>query len=82
MKKIILLLIVIAANCGCLFTHYSEDIIGTNDDGMTVIKFCKSKGTLVHKSIFGSTCTIELRDYGNINYCENNNEEESTEETK
>ena len=77
MKKIIILLILTVFNCACYFTHLSETIIGTNEQGKTIVQFCKSKGTLKNTTAFGSTCTIELRDYGNINYCENNNEEET-----
>jgi len=82
MKKIILLLIITVFNCACYFTHLSETIIGTNEDGKTIVQFCKSKGTLKNTKAFGSTCTIELRDYGHINYCENNSENNSEEETK
>lgn len=81
MKKIIILLILTVFNCACYFTHYSETVIGTNEEGKTIIQFCKSKGTLTNTKAFGSTCTIELRDYGNINMCENR-EEEPAEETK
>lgn len=77
MKKIIILLAVITFNCACYFTHISETVIGINEEGKTLVQFCKSKGTLKNTTAFGSSCTVELRDYGKITFEENtvNNEE-------
>lgn len=47
--------------CGC--AHTSESILGYNERGQTVVRVCKSYGQL---GMYGSDCTIELRDYGRV----------------
>lgn len=63
MKK---LLLSISFICffGC--SHTSEQIIGYNEHGQTIVKVCHTRGNLVNSSAFGSNCVIELRDYGRI----------------
>lgn len=63
MRKACLLMCVICLTaCG----HVSEQVIGYNEDGITIVRVCKSQGNLVNPSAFGSNCEIELRDYGRI----------------
>ena len=48
-------------------THISEEIIGYNDRGKTIVRVCKSTGDpLGHTNDYGSSCKIEERDYGRI----------------
>lgn len=51
---------------GCVMDHTNEDVIGYNDEGKTIVKVCKYSGTPANPSAFGSTCKVELRDYGRV----------------
>ena len=63
MKKTLILISTI-----CLFgcSHTNESVIGYNEKGQTIVKVCKSWGNLGNASAFGSSCTVELRDYGRV----------------
>lgn len=63
MKKYILFFFVL---CLAACAHKSEQVIGYNEDGFTIVRVCTSHGNLVNPSAFGSDCEIELRDYGRI----------------
>lgn len=64
MKKVIFLFI------SCMFAsacaHVSENIIGYNERGETIVQVCKSRGNLASADAFGHSCKIEIRDYGRI----------------
>ena len=63
MKKLLLCIL-------CLFlyacTHISEQVIGYNEEGKTLVRVCKSTGTPAYPNAYGSECLVELRDYGRI----------------
>lgn len=61
MKKAFILLCVICLS-GCSHTH--EQILGYNDKGQSIVQVCHSRGSFSNSSAFGSSCIIELRDYG------------------
>lgn len=63
MKRISVLIL-----CGglCACAHTSEQVIGYNEYGETLVRVCTSHGNLVNASAFGSDCTIEIRDYGRV----------------
>ena len=63
MKKIFFLSSIV---CVTACAHVSEQIVGYNEEGMTIVRVCTSRGNLVNPSAFGSGCEIELRDYGRI----------------
>lgn len=63
MKKMLILSVFLLTS-GC--SHVTEEIIGYNESGQTVVKICKSRGNLANAAAFGSDCKIELRDYGRI----------------
>ncbi len=62
MKKLYLL----SALMLCACAHTAEQVIGYNEDGKTIIRVCKSRGTTNNATAFGSKCTVELRDYGRV----------------
>lgn len=64
MKKIYAILGIVLLTTSC--SHVSEEIIGNNQEGMTIVRVCKSRGNLVNPVAFGSSCFIETRDYGRI----------------
>lgn len=63
MKKTVILFSIL-----CLFgcSHTSEQVLGYNEKGQTIVRVCHSRGNLVNSAAFGSDCTVELRDYGRI----------------
>lgn len=63
MKKLTLLTLFLGL-CAC--AHTSEQIIGYNEEGKTLVRVCTSRGNLVNASAFGSDCVVELRDYGRV----------------
>lgn len=65
MKKIFIYINVLFL-CSCGWGHISEEIIGYNEEGKTMVRICESRGNLVNPQAFGSSCRIELRDYGRI----------------
>ena len=64
MKKIIVLFALSLLVSAC--AHVSENIIGYNERGQTIVRVCKSRGNLGTVDAYGSSCTIEVRDYGRI----------------
>ncbi len=62
MKKIIFLFLIIITGC----SHVTEEVIGYNQYGQTIVRVCKSNGNLVNPTAFGSSCSIEARNYGRI----------------
>lgn len=64
MKKIILLSSMICLG-GC-YTHTEEYVVGYNDKGQTIVRVCSSRGSPINPTAYGSSCTVELRDYGRI----------------
>ena len=63
MKKLTLLILFLGL-CAC--AHTSEQVIGYNEDGKTLVRVCTSRGNLANATAFGSECVVELRDYGRI----------------
>ena len=70
MKKLIFILIA-TLFLGACFLYLSEDIIGYNEEGKAVVKMCRSRGTVGNERLLGSSCRIELRDYGKIDTSQN-----------
>ena len=64
MKKIFLLAACLALSA--CYRHTSEQIVGYNEDGKTLVRICTSKGSPASSTAFGSNCVLELRDYGRI----------------
>lgn len=64
MRIYILLIFPILFLSAC--AHTSENIVGYNEKGQTIVKVCKSRGTLSNIDAFGSSCKIELRNYGRV----------------
>ena len=64
MKKVLFLFIVCLLASAC--SHVSENIIGYNERGETIVQVCKSRGTLNNADAFGSSCKMEIRDYGRV----------------
>lgn len=46
--------------------HTSEQVIGYNEDGKTLVRVCKSWGVAADHAAYGSECVVELRDYGRV----------------
>lgn len=65
MKKL-LFIFASTAFLGACFSHVTEDVVGYNEDGKTIVKVCKTKGTPSNYAAFGTTCKIEKRDYGRV----------------
>ena len=63
MQKISLLVMVI---CLSACAHTSEQVIGYNEEGKTIVRVCTSRGNLVNPTAFGSDCEVQLRDYGRV----------------
>lgn len=63
MRKTVLLFSILCL-AGC--SHTSEQVLGYNEKGQTIVRVCRSRGNLVNSAAFGSDCTVELRDYGRI----------------
>lgn len=65
MKKIYIIITILALVSGC--SHVSEEVLGHNQYGQTIVRVCKSRGNLVNPVAFGSSCSVELRNYGRVN---------------
>lgn len=64
MKTVILFGIMISL-VGCAHTY--EQVVGYNEDGLTLVQVCKSYGDpTLRPDAYGSSCVLELRDYGRI----------------
>lgn len=64
MKKLVFLWFVALFLGAC--AHVSETVIGYNEDGKTIVRICNARGNLGNDHAFGSSCKIEMRDYGKI----------------
>lgn len=64
MKKTIILFSALCLS-GC-YTHTNESVIGYNEKGQTIVKVCTSHGSPLNPNAYGSSCTVELRDYGRV----------------
>lgn len=50
---------------GCAHTY--EQVVGYNEEGLTLVQVCKSYGDpTLRPDAYGSSCVLELRDYGRI----------------
>lgn len=63
MKKYVLFFLVLGLSA-C--AHKSEQIIGYNEEGLTLVRVCSSYGDPGNSTAYGSDCKIEVRDYGRI----------------
>ncbi|MCQ2581522.1 MAG: hypothetical protein MJ170_00885 [Alphaproteobacteria bacterium] len=66
MKKTLVIITACLVLSACSHTHITEDIIGYNETGKALVRVCKSSGIGANAKAFGSSCLIELRDYGKI----------------
>jgi hypothetical protein len=67
MKKIYAIFTILILTTGC-YSHVSEDVLGYNEHGQTIVRVCKSTGNPANPVAFGSSCSVELRNYGRINH--------------
>lgn len=64
MKKISFIILVL---CLVACSHTSEQVVGYNEDGLTLVRVCTSYGDPMYTpDAYGSSCVLELRDYGRI----------------